>query len=254
MSKKAATPMSIEVFGERGVFQSKRGPAPPTIEAFGEHGVLQAEPGPPSAAALMQRFIEIHDDARVLPSGKVLCTTTGHEMPAKINDVQGHWGGRRYRQACGGARRVRRSPGGGSPAAAAAGTTTREAARSGGKVVKRTKKSRPPTSPQVGCALDPATIQPAHTTHHTPHTTHHTRTSAGFSPAPTVASPAAGRGVDRGRRGKQLFGRLLVATSPCGRESRGARGDDATALEAHQGGAAAHAGAGAGAGAGGEGG
>ena len=149
MNKKAATPMSVEVFGERGVFQSKRGPAPPTVEAFGEHGVLQAEPGPPSAAALMQRFIEIHDDARVLPSGKVLCTTTGHEMPAKINDVQGHWGGRRYRQACGGARRVR-AVGGDSPATAATGTTTREAARSGGKVVKRTKKSRPPTSPQAG--------------------------------------------------------------------------------------------------------
>ena len=101
MSKKeAASPMSVEVFGERGVFQSKRGPTPPTVEAFGEHGVLQAEPGPPSAAELVRRFIETHDDARVLPNGKVLCTTTGHEMPAKINDVLGHWGGRRYRQAC----------------------------------------------------------------------------------------------------------------------------------------------------------
>ena len=41
-----ATPVSVEVFGERGVLQAKRGPAPPTVEAFGEHGVLQAEPGP----------------------------------------------------------------------------------------------------------------------------------------------------------------------------------------------------------------
>ena len=183
-----ATPVSVEVFGERGVLQAKRGPAPPTVEAFGEHGVLQAEPGPPSAAELVRRFIETHDDARVLPNGKVLCTTTGHEMPAKINDVLGHWGGRRYRQACGGARRVRRSPGGGSPAIAAAGTTTREAACSGGKVVKRTKKSRPPTSPQVGGALDPATIQPTHHTHtphlhHAPRTTHHApRTTTNHSP------------------------------------------------------------------------
>ena len=41
----------------------------------------------------------------------------------------------------------------GSPASAAEGTTTREAARSGGKIIKRTKKSRPPTSPQVGGIL-----------------------------------------------------------------------------------------------------
>ena len=171
------------------------------------------------AAELVRRFIETHDDARFSPTARCY----HGEMPAKINDVLGHWGGRRYRQACGGraragaGRRSRRT---------AAGTTTREAARSGGKVVKRTKKSRPPTSPQAGPGSDtPHRHTPHATPHHTPRapqiSTHHTTTFAGFASARTVASPAAGRGVDHGRRGEHLHGRLRVPMPPGGGEGRG---------------------------------
>lgn len=84
MSMKAvATPMSIEVFGERGILQSKRGPAPPTVEAFGELGVLQAKPGPPLASVLLREFIENHDDARLLPSGKVIALATFPTHPPR---------------------------------------------------------------------------------------------------------------------------------------------------------------------------
>ena len=83
-------PAEIEALGERGVLQAVRGPPPPEIEALGEVGVLQAVPGPPSAAVLLDRFLAAHDDAVLLESGKVLCTTTGHEMPARLNDLLGH--------------------------------------------------------------------------------------------------------------------------------------------------------------------
>ena len=92
-------PLEVEAFGERGVLQAVRGPAPPEIEAFGERGVLQSEPGPTPAAVLLDEFIEAHDDAVLQDSGKVLCTTTGHELPARLGDVQDHWDGRRYRKA-----------------------------------------------------------------------------------------------------------------------------------------------------------
>ena len=80
-------PPEIEALGERGVLQAVRGPTPPEVEAFGERGVLQSEPGPTPAAVLLHEFIEAHDDAVLQDSGKVLCTTTGHELPARLGDV-----------------------------------------------------------------------------------------------------------------------------------------------------------------------
>ena len=37
-------------------------------------------------------FIGSHSDAELLPTGKVRCTLTSHEMPAKVNLLRGeHW-------------------------------------------------------------------------------------------------------------------------------------------------------------------
>ena len=41
-------------------------------------------------------FLESHGDAELLPSGKVRCTVTGHEMPAQLEALQRYWSGSKY--------------------------------------------------------------------------------------------------------------------------------------------------------------
>ena len=119
-----ATPMSVEALGTRGIFQTKRGPAPAEVEVFGVKGVFGSVRGPaPSKAAAVAQgreaecnneevraFLVAHIDAELLPGGVVRCTKTRHEMPARIEDLDAHWKGRRYRRGYTSARK-RREPG-----------------------------------------------------------------------------------------------------------------------------------------------
>ena len=41
--------------------------------------------------AEVDAFLEEHSDAELLPSGKIKCTVTSHEMPARIGLLQEHW-------------------------------------------------------------------------------------------------------------------------------------------------------------------
>lgn len=50
-------------------------------------------------AATVEAFVEEHSDAEMLPSGKVRCTTTGHEMAAKVEACEQHWSGNKYKNA-----------------------------------------------------------------------------------------------------------------------------------------------------------
>ena len=119
-----ATPMSVEALGTRGIFQTKRGPAPAEVEVFGVKGVFGSVrgPAPGKAAAVAQgreaecnseevrAFLVAHIDAELLPGGVVRCTKTRYEMPARIEDLEAHWKGRRYRRGYTTARK-RREPG-----------------------------------------------------------------------------------------------------------------------------------------------
>lgn len=107
-----ATPMSVEALGTRGIFQTKRGPAPAEVEVFGVKGVFGSVlgPAPSKAAAVAQGreaecnseevrvFLAAHADAELLPGGVVRCTKTRYEMPARLEDLEAHWKGRRYRR------------------------------------------------------------------------------------------------------------------------------------------------------------
>ena len=42
-------------------------------------------------------FIGSHSDAELLPTGKVRCTLTSHEMPAKVNLLREHWSSKKYK-------------------------------------------------------------------------------------------------------------------------------------------------------------
>lgn len=42
-------------------------------------------------------FLSSHEDASLLESGKVRCSTTGHELPATLSLLEAHWSGRTYR-------------------------------------------------------------------------------------------------------------------------------------------------------------
>ena len=44
-------------------------------------------------------FLESHEDAELLPGGKVRCTTTGHEMPLDMYWLRSHWEGKKYAKA-----------------------------------------------------------------------------------------------------------------------------------------------------------
>jgi len=44
----------------------------------------------------VQRFVDEHSDAEVLPSGKVRCTITNHEMAAELELLKHHWSGKKY--------------------------------------------------------------------------------------------------------------------------------------------------------------
>ena len=44
-------------------------------------------------------FLEAHSDAEMLPSGKVRCTVSGHEMVARIEVLKQYWDGSKYRNA-----------------------------------------------------------------------------------------------------------------------------------------------------------
>ena len=107
-----ATPMSVEALGTRGIFQTKRGPAPAEVEVFGVKGVFGSVlgPAPSKAAAVAQGreaecnseevrvFLAAHADAELLPGGVVRCTKTRYEMSARLEDLEAHWKGRRYRR------------------------------------------------------------------------------------------------------------------------------------------------------------
>eukprot|EP00965_Chrysotila_dentata_P182532 6027322-Pleurochrysis_carterae.AAC.1 len=43
-------------------------------------------------------FVAAHDDAEVLPSGKIRCTSTGHEVVADLSLLQAYWTGKRYKK------------------------------------------------------------------------------------------------------------------------------------------------------------
>ena len=106
------TPMSVEAVGTRGIFQAKPGPAPAEVEVFGLKGVFGSVRGPaPSKAAAVAQgreaeynsegvraFLASHPDAELLPGGVVRCTKTRYEMPARLEDMEAHWKGRRYRR------------------------------------------------------------------------------------------------------------------------------------------------------------
>ncbi|KAL1508040.1 hypothetical protein AB1Y20_007636 [Prymnesium parvum] len=42
-------------------------------------------------------FVRAHEDAELLPTGKIRCTTTGHEIPPRLALLEQHWDGRSYR-------------------------------------------------------------------------------------------------------------------------------------------------------------
>lgn len=44
-------------------------------------------------------FLAAHVDATKLPSGRIRCDLTGHEMTPRLPELQTHWTGRRYRNA-----------------------------------------------------------------------------------------------------------------------------------------------------------
>jgi hypothetical protein len=104
---------TVEIFGEIGVLQARRGPAPAEVEVLGVKGVFGSVRGlaPNWAAAVAQgreaesnsegvrAFLASHPDAELLPGGVVVrCTKTCYEMPARLEDMEAHWKGRRYRR------------------------------------------------------------------------------------------------------------------------------------------------------------
>ena len=44
-------------------------------------------------------FVKGHSDAEMMESGKVRCLVTGHEMPARLDAIQQHFNGKRYKNA-----------------------------------------------------------------------------------------------------------------------------------------------------------
>ena len=44
-------------------------------------------------------FVDGRSDAELLPSGKVRCTSTGHEMPARLEVISQYWAGSKYANA-----------------------------------------------------------------------------------------------------------------------------------------------------------
>mmetsp|Transcript_29519 Transcript_29519/g.88269 ORF Transcript_29519/g.88269 Transcript_29519/m.88269 type:complete len:389 (+) Transcript_29519:191-1357(+) len=47
----------------------------------------------------VRAFVAARPDAVLLPSGRVRCELTGHEMAPQLGEMRAHWGGRRYRNA-----------------------------------------------------------------------------------------------------------------------------------------------------------
>ena len=47
----------------------------------------------------VQEFVDSRSDAELLPSGKVRCTSTGHEMPARLEVISQYWAGSKYASA-----------------------------------------------------------------------------------------------------------------------------------------------------------
>ena len=68
------TPISSAL--AEGVLEDTRGATPTAHKGEGR-----------AAAAQLAMFVERADDAEWLPSGKVLCTTTGHELPPNLHQV-----------------------------------------------------------------------------------------------------------------------------------------------------------------------
>lgn len=116
--KRGKTPAVISVFGEEGILEDTVGEMPKVIKALGEEGVLQTMRGPTPKWALAEEveerarvaksecdalviaeFVEKHPDAQMLPSGKIKCTTTGHEMPLNLFWLSAHWEGKKYAKA-----------------------------------------------------------------------------------------------------------------------------------------------------------
>ena len=51
-----------------------------------------------AAAASLDAFLVAHPDATRLPTGKIRCETTGHELAPQLPALQGHWAGKVYRK------------------------------------------------------------------------------------------------------------------------------------------------------------
>jgi hypothetical protein len=52
--------------------------------------------GGPSSDPSISAWVDEHSDAELLPSGKVRCTVTQHELPANIELLRAHWAGKKY--------------------------------------------------------------------------------------------------------------------------------------------------------------
>ena len=52
--------------------------------------------GGPSADPSISAWVDEHSDAELLPSGKVRCTVTQHELPANLELLRAHWAGKKY--------------------------------------------------------------------------------------------------------------------------------------------------------------
>jgi hypothetical protein len=51
--------------------------------------------GGPSSDPSISAWVDEHSDAELLPSGKVRCTVTQHELPANIELLRAHWAGKK---------------------------------------------------------------------------------------------------------------------------------------------------------------
>ena len=136
----------ITMFGRAGVIQATRGPNPLDAGVFGVTGILETDRGTTPAAhksegreatreaSKVAEFLSSHDDG-LLRGDRVLCTSTGHEMPARVSVLVAHWGGPKRRRRRAKAMAELSSPGAQQSSTGAHAT----AAASGGKVMKRSK-------------------------------------------------------------------------------------------------------------------
>lgn len=52
-----------------------------------------------TVSAEVKEFLKQHGDAQLTDSGKVRCAVTGHEMPSKLEALEQHFNGKRYKNA-----------------------------------------------------------------------------------------------------------------------------------------------------------